>query len=132
MLIHLVCDFPLQNHWLAKNKADPLHPAGYIHAAIHGVAFLLIFPVWAAAAVAVAHFLIDLRKPLEWWGKLVRQTSPEIGLQKIYPLNANPRDLEGLGVYGVTPCFGMGLLVRVWTDQTFHLAVVGGLALLAY
>ncbi len=72
-VVHVVVDWLLQNDWIAENKADLRHPAGYVHAASHGLALLLVFPPLAALALAVVHLLIDTRKPLQWWAQLMGQ-----------------------------------------------------------
>jgi hypothetical protein len=118
---HLVADWLLQNEWMAVNKMKRLrrwdimreqmggtplelpsrwwarHPAAYVHAGIHG---LLLAPVfgWAAVPLAAAHFLIDLRTPVAWWSRLIRQTQPNFNR------------------------FDIGNDVRIWNDQVWHLA----------
>jgi hypothetical protein len=96
VVIHLFVDWFLQNDWMAINKVNPRHPAGYVHAASHGVGLLLLLPIWAAVLIAIIHFLIDLRSPLTWWKKVFRQTR------------------EG----------DIALHVGVWTDQVAHIAVI--------
>lgn len=82
------------------------HPAAYIHAGMHGVAQLLVFPWWAALAIGVTHLLIDTRTPVVWWSRLIRQTQPK-----------SDRYLD------------IGAEVRVWSDQVWHIAVVALAAL---
>lgn len=77
LIAHCAADWFFQNHWQAQHKTDLRHPAGYVHAGIHGLAALLVFPWPAALALAVAHLLIDTRTPLVWWGRLFRQSTPE-------------------------------------------------------
>jgi hypothetical protein len=74
MVIHLLCDWLLQNDWMARNKAILKHPAAYVHSGIHLVGLLLIFPPLAAVAIAFIHLLIDTRLPLVAWRNLFRQT----------------------------------------------------------
>lgn len=74
---HCAADWFLQNHWQATNKTNLRHPAGYVHAGLHGLFAAAVFPWPVALALAVAHLLIDTRKPLEWWGRVVRQSTPE-------------------------------------------------------
>lgn len=104
---HLIADWPLQNDWMAKHKASLRHPAGYVHASVHGVVLALVFG-WLAAPLAVAHLLIDTRVPVVWWSQLVRQTQPD---STRFPL------------------VDVGLEVRFWTDQVFHVACVAAAAL---
>jgi hypothetical protein len=102
IVVHLVVDWLLQNEWIAVNKTNLRHPAGWIHATVHGVALLLVFPALAAAAIAFVHLLIDTRKPLAWWEKVVSQTS------------------EG----------PVAAPVHIWRDQTLHIAVLAVAALI--
>lgn len=74
---HYAADWFLQNHWMATTKADLRKSGGYVHAGLHGLCALLVFPWPYALALTVAHLLIDTRKPLEWWGRLVGQSTPE-------------------------------------------------------
>lgn len=104
IVAHLIADWPLQNDWMASNKAYLDHPAGYVHAGIHAVLLALVFG-WVAAPLAVTHFVIDTRVPVAWWSKLVRQTQP-----------------SGNG-------YDVGLEVRFWTDQVFHIACIAVAAL---
>jgi hypothetical protein len=75
IVAHMGADWFLQNEWMALNKTRLGHPAGLIHAAIHGAALAVVFPWPAALALAVSHYLIDLRAPLVWWRRLYRQTT---------------------------------------------------------
>ena len=101
-VIHLTVDWLLQNEWMARHKTNLRHPAGYVHAGLHGVAMLAIFPPLAALALGVAHLLIDTRKPLEWWGRIVTQTT------------SGPLALD----------------VHLWRDQTLHLVTIAVAALI--
>jgi hypothetical protein len=104
---HLAADWPLQNDWMANNKAKLGHPAGLVHASAHGLCMLLVFPPLAALGIAVAHYVIDLRWPVAQWSRLIRQTQPS-------------------GTH-----YDIGLEVRFWTDQVFHVLVVAAAALLS-
>ena len=101
-VVHLVVDWLLQNDWIAEHKADLRHPAGYIHAGSHGLGLLLVFPPLAALALAVVHLLIDTRKPLQWWAKVMsqRDTGPE------------------------------GVSLAIWRDQALHIATIAAAALI--
>jgi hypothetical protein len=101
-LVHLVVDWLFQNEWIARHKADLAHPAGYLHAAAHGVALVLVFPPLAALALAAAHLIIDTRAPLRWWARVMSQ----------------PPDGE------------VAFTVHVFRDQALHLAVIGAAALI--
>jgi hypothetical protein len=174
LVLHLVGDWLLQNDWMSRNKAlrrpraarhgDGLtspprmftpsprwwdrHPAAYVHAGIHGLLMLLIFPWWAALAIAAAHFVIDLRWPVQLWSVLIRQTQPRndvavrggaiVGGQiEDAELTADGRTIvnkvrvrKGVSLL-TTPLYDIGTEVRIWTDQVFHLVVVAVVALLA-
>lgn len=121
LVLHLIADWPLQNDWMARNKAKPLHPAGYVHASIHGFFLALIFG-WAAFPLALSHLLIDFRKPVQWWSKLVKQTQP--ANRSFYQRWSATAPVEEIPVYDV------GLEVRFWTDQVFHIVCVAIAALL--
>ncbi|SRR6266567_85074 len=101
IVVHLVIDWLFQNHWMAQNKSNLLHPAAYVHSGLHFLGLLLIFPIWMAAIIAVIHLLIDTRVPLQWWRKVYRQTR------------------EG----------DVALHVAMWSDQTLHIAVLALAAL---
>jgi hypothetical protein len=100
--VHLIVDWLFQNQWIAANKARLTHPAGYVHAAAHGVALLLVFPPLGALVLALAHFLIDSRVPLKLWSRVMSQ--PTTG--------------------------AMAEIVHVWRDQALHLAAIAGAALI--
>ena len=119
IVIHLFCDWILQNDWQARNKANyvpwppkqkhegdgPIllipHPAAWVHAGIHLLGLLLIFPWWMAGLIAISHLLIDTRIPLVWWRKFYRQTT------------------EGPAA----------LHVQIWSDQVCHITVLAIAAL---
>lgn len=96
IVIHLVCDWLLQNHWMATNKANLRHPAGYVHAGIHTLGLLLVFPPAWALAIGIIHLLVDTRVPLIWWRRVFRQTTE--------------------GPYAVP--------VAIWGDQVVHITVI--------
>jgi hypothetical protein len=102
MVIHLFCDWLLQNDWMARNKVSLRHEASWIHSAIHFVGLLLVFPSWMALCIAVVHLLIDTRVPLLWWRRVFRQTS--VG--------------------------EMALHVAMWGDQVAHITVLAIAALI--
>ena len=64
---------------------------------------------WAAIPLAIVHLFIDTRTPVVWWSKLIRQTQP-----------------IGKGA----PIVDVGLEVRIWTDQVFHIFCIAVAALL--
>jgi hypothetical protein len=82
LVAHLIADWPLQNDWMANNKATNLG-ANLVHSGIHLWALLFVFG-WVAVPLAVLHGLIDTRKPVVWWSRLVRQTQPSGRLVEPY------------------------------------------------
>jgi hypothetical protein len=96
LMAHLIGDWFLQNHWMAEHKVKPLHPAAWIHMAIHLVLLMLVFPLWLAVAVGGIHYLIDLRLPLIAWRSWMKQTA-----------------------FGPT-----ALHVAIWQDQATHILVL--------
>lgn len=122
IVLHLIADWPLQNDWMANNKQSLLHPAAWVHSAIHGVWLAMIFG-WVAIPLAFAHMLIDTRKPLEWWSKLIRQTQPS----ERYLTFPKERDRASMMYF---PLWDAGIEVRFWTDQVFHIMCIAAAALL--
>jgi len=117
IVLHLVADWPLQNHWMAVNKQNLKHPAGYFHALIHCFFLAIVFGK-AAIPLAIVHLLIDTRKPVIWWGNLWQQ-SPPLGKGVRVP-----------GELWPVPLYDMGIEVRIWTDQVFHIMCIAIAALL--
>ena len=103
VVMHLIADWLLQNQWMSDNKSDPQHPAGYVHASIHFAALSLVFTPLVALALAVLHFIVDLRSILKWWRRTFRQTT------------------EGPAA----------LHVAIWEDQVVHIALIALAALLS-
>jgi hypothetical protein len=146
IVLHLIVDWPLQNEWIAKNKATifPIfdNPAGWVHAGLHGAVQLLVFPWWGALIIGVTHLLIDTRKPVEWWSHKIGQTQPNpdrvldgpvIGGIEVTAQELMRQDRVGIHarvqVRGGYTAFDIGTEVRFWTDQVFHIAVVAIVAL---
>lgn len=96
LIAHLIADWLLQNEWMAINKVKVGHLAGIIHALIHGMLFLFVFPPLVALTLGVIHYLIDLRFILVWWRKSYRQTT------------------EGV----------FALHVAIWQDQAVHIICI--------
>lgn len=96
LVAHWVADWILQNEFMAVNKISLRHPAAYVHAGIHLIALVLVFPLTVAAMVAVSHLLIDTRLPLTWWRRIFRQTT------------------EG----------PMAIHVAIWEDQVAHVLCI--------
>lgn len=122
-VIHLVCDWLLQSEWMAVNKTSLRHPAAYVHSGIHALGFLLVFPWYGALALGASHLLIDTRKPVEWWSKLIGQTQPKGGI-------TGWGEREGDRIQ-TAPYYDLGLEVRIWVDQVFHVAAIALMAVAA-
>jgi hypothetical protein len=128
IVLHLIADWPLQNDWMANNKADLRNAAGYVHAGIHGLLLALVFG-WVAIPLAVLHLLIDTRKPVVWWSRRVRQTQPGASTSNVTYYGTS----FGAGTSNVSvtppPLYDIGTEVRFWTDQVFHIACIALAAL---
>jgi hypothetical protein len=145
LVAHLIADWIFQNDWMAVNKVKrwPIlrdrpvnamgerverywefwwlrHPAAFVHAGIHGIALALVFS-WVAAPLALAHLIIDTRAPVAWLSKLIRQTQPS-GKQ-VMAWDADRGDPKALVVVDV------GMFVRFWVDQVWHVACIAIAAL---
>ncbi|CAN5409167.1 hypothetical protein BH10CHL1_BH10CHL1_06580 [soil metagenome] len=104
IVVHLIADWLLQNDWMAIHKVDLRHPAAWAHSGIHALGLCLVF-VWPVALlIGITHLLIDTRKPLLWWMRVVKQmpTTPRL------------------------------LIVEIWLDQVMHIAVLAITVLLLY
>ena len=75
IIVHLIADWPFQTEWMALNKTALDHPAAWIHSGIHLVGMMLIFPWYLAILIAISHLLIDTRKPVDWWMRVVKKMS---------------------------------------------------------
>jgi len=103
LVAHLVADWLLQNDWMALNKTNLRHPAGWVHASIHGL--LLGWALgWAGGAVlGILHLVLDTGRPLNWWIRVFKKcdTAPQAAL------------------------------IRLWTDQVMHIAAIAAWVALA-
>lgn len=106
VVLHLIMDWLGQNEVIATRKMNLRDWPGWVHATLHGVIQLLVFPWWAALTIGVTHLLIDTRKPVVWWSQLIRQTQP-----------------SGNG-------FDIGADVRIWVDQVWHVGIIAILSLM--
>jgi hypothetical protein len=96
LVAHLIADWLLQNDWMALNKMNLRHPAGWVHASIHGLLLGLALG-WAGGVVlGVLHLLLDTGRPLNWWIRVFKKC-------------------------GNAP---QALLIRLWTDQVTHIAAI--------
>lgn len=117
LVLHLIADWPLQNDWMANNKQNPVHPAAIVHSSIHGMLLSIVFG-WGAIPIAVTHLIIDTRWPVVLWSKFVQQTQPQ------------NHSIGRSGTDDRIMLYDVGLEVRFWTDQVFHIICIAIAALL--
>jgi hypothetical protein len=129
IVAHLIADWPLQNDWMADNKAWPWRwsIAGVLpaltHGLVHAVALGLVFGPWPGVVLGLAHIIIDTRVPVVWWSKFAGQKQPTgVTIQKA---NAGPDSADSVAV----PVVDVALEVRFWTDQVFHITCIAIAAL---
>lgn len=75
ILAHLIADWIFQTDWMAQHKQDLRHPAAWVHGGIHVLALCFVVPWSLALLIGFTHILIDTRKPLLWWKRLVGKTA---------------------------------------------------------
>ena len=102
LVAHFCVDFLFQNDWMALNKVSLLHPAAWVHSGLQLAGALLVFPLWAALLLAITHLLIDTRRPLCWWRRIMRQA-------------------QGGPIF---------LPLSIWQDQVAHVVCLAVVALL--
>lgn len=96
LIAHLVADWLLQNDWMALNKTNLRHPAGWVHALIHMVLLGLALGWAGGIALGLLHLVIDTGLPLTWWIRVFKKCDKA-------PHAA---------------------LIRLWTDQVIHIAAI--------
>lgn len=128
LVAHLVADWLLQNDWMARNKASLRHPAAWVHAGIHTAFLAFIFGALPGWVLGMAHLLIDTRKPVEWWSRLIRQTQPTGILVPNHADYARAATPEG-GLLPKVAVVDIGMFVRFWNDQVWHIACIAIAAL---
>jgi hypothetical protein len=104
IIVHLVADWLLQNNWMALYKSDLRHAAAWVHSGIHTLGLYLVFSWPIALFIGVTHLLIDTRRPLLWWMRVVKQV---------------PQD-ERLPI------------VEIWLDQVMHITVLAVVVLVRF
>jgi uncharacterized membrane protein YjgN (DUF898 family) len=75
IVIHLFMDWIVQNDWMAKNKGNLKHSAGWVHAFSFAPLFLFIFPWYVVIGLCISHALIDTRKFLLWWFRVSKKSN---------------------------------------------------------
>jgi hypothetical protein len=103
IIVHLVADWLLQTNWMAVHKSHWRHPSAWVHSGIHAAGLCLVFTWPLALGIGLTHLLIDTRKPLLWWMRVIKQIPPDAH----FPF------------------------VEVWLDQVMHITVLAGAALYA-
>jgi len=93
----------LQNDWMALNKMNLRHPAGWVHAGIHAICLTLALGPLAGVVLGAIHLLIDTRVPVGWWIHVFKKSekAPE------------------------------ARLIATWTDQVLHIATIAAWVALA-
>jgi hypothetical protein len=102
VMIHLMADWLLQNDWMALNKVNLRHPAAWVDSGIHTAGLLLVFAWPAALLIGLTHLLIDTRRPLLWWMRVIKQVPTATRLP----------------------------IVEIWLDQVMHIMVLAIAALI--
>jgi hypothetical protein len=123
MVLHYLIDWPFQNSWIAAHKTNWTHQSAYIHALAHGAIQLLVFPWWAALIIGITHFIIDLRWVVDRWSKLIRQIQPVEESPEVYAPGGKRPEVPAMPV-------DIGQNIRIWNDQTWHIAVIALMALM--
>ncbi len=96
LIAHLVADWLLQNDWMALNKMNLRHPAGWVHASIHAILLGLALGWIGGVVLGVLHLLLDTGAPLNWWIRVFKKCKG----------TAQPA------------------LIRLWTDQAVHIVAI--------
>ncbi len=113
LLAHLFADWFLQNHWQTTHKTDLRHPAAWVHFGCHMACMLVVWAPLPAVIAAVTHALIDTRKPLVLWRKMMRQTQ------------VDPSKPDG------SFWNQAAMAVAFWQDQAAHILVLGIVSVVA-
>lgn len=118
LIAHVVADWLLQTDWMAVNKINLRHPAGYIHAGVYTLFMLPLFPWAIALLIGVTHLFIDTRGPVHWWMRTVKRIPLGGGTE--LPSAQQPSAYAKLG------------FVESAVDQAFHVVILAAAALAAY
>jgi hypothetical protein len=104
IIVHLIADWLLQNEWMAMHKANLRHPAAWVHSGIHTLGLGLVFTWPLALLIGFTHLLIDTRKPLLWWMRVIKQMPKDARLP----------------------------IIEIWLDQVMHITVLAVVVLALY
>ena len=91
---HLIADWLLQNEWMAVNKRNLRHPAGWVHATIYAVLLGIALGWRGGAALGALHLFLDTGWPVDWWIRVIKKCDRAFQAE----------------------------LIRIWTDQVMHIA----------
>ncbi len=119
LIAHVVADWLLQTDWMAVNKVNLRHPAGYVHAGVYTLFMLPLFPWGLAILIGVTHLFIDTRGPVHWWMRRVKRM----------PLGGSGTEQPGAPKSSAYAKFGF---LESAVDQAFHVVVLAAAALAAY
>lgn len=103
IVVHLIADWLFQTEWMASYKGNLRHPASWVHSGIHTIGLFLVFAWPLALLIGITHLLIDTRKPLLWWLKVIKQIPSDTH----FPI------------------------VEIAVDQVMHITVLAGAAICA-
>ena len=106
LVAHVVADWLFQTDWMAVNKVNLRHPAGYVHAGVYTLFMLPLFPWSLALLIGLTHLFIDTRGPVHWWMRNVKRMLPGTSVATAFLESA--------------------------VDQAFHVVVLAAAALAAY
>lgn len=118
LIAHVVADWLLQTDWMAVNKVNLRHPAGYVHAGVYTLFMLPLFPWFLAILIGATHLFIDTRGPVQWWMRTVKRMPPGGGSGR-----------SGAGSPGAYTNSGF---LESAVDQAFHVVILAAAALAAY
>lgn len=98
LLAHLVADWLLQTEWMARNKKDLRHPAGWVHAGFYGLLMGLALGWMGGVVLGALHAVTDTGWPVNWWIRVIKkcERAPHIDV------------------------------IRIGADQALHLVVIAG------
>ena len=87
LVAHLVADWLLQNAWMALNMANLRHPAGWVHASIHGLLLGWALGWPGGVVLGVFHLLLATGRPLDWWIRVFKKcdNAPQAALIRLWP-----------------------------------------------
>lgn len=112
---HLIGDYLLQNDWMAQGKKNRHWPC-FVHVALYTAAVMLLarWPIWAAAAVFIPHYLIDRWQFVPWYMRT-------IGQRYFMRPTVIDRTWQGPCLIDVSLAVGLGPWSIIVVDNVMHL-----------